>query len=452
MRTGLIAQKLGMSRLFSDDGTHVPVSVLRVDGCQVVAQRTEEKDGYTALQLGIGEVKVKNVTKPVRGHFAKAGVEPKRKLAEFRVDADMLIDVGAELTAEHFVPGQRVDVTGVSIGKGFAGAMKRHNFGGLRATHGVSISHRSHGSTGNRQDPGRVFKGKKMAGHLGDRRVTVLNLEVVRTDADRGLILVKGAVPGGKGAWLLIRDAVKRSAARERPAARSVPAGGGAAAARSEPPAASPAERRRGVAGRRRGERGVIPVQWDVVNLESETVGTVELADGVFGVEVRPDILARAVNWQLAKRRAGTHSTKTRGEVARTGKKPYRQKGTGRARQGSTQGTAHARRRHRLRPAAARPRHRPAEEGAQAGAADGVVGEARGRRAGRARQGRDRRGEDEGAGGALEQARLEQAAGHRRGEARDEFRARRRATWRASTCCRRSAPTSTISCDTRRWS
>jgi large subunit ribosomal protein L3 len=211
MRTGLIAQKLGMSRLFSDDGMHVPVSVLRVDGCQVVAQRTEENDGYTALQLGIGQVKVKNVTKPVRGHFAKAGVEPKRKLAEFRVDPDMLVDVGAELTVEHFIPGQRIDVTGVSIGKGFAGAMKRHNFGGLRATHGVSISHRSHGSTGNRQDPGRVFKGKKMAGHLGDRRVTVLSLEVVRTDADRGLIMVKGAVPGSKGAWLLIRDAVKRS-------------------------------------------------------------------------------------------------------------------------------------------------------------------------------------------------------------------------------------------------
>jgi large subunit ribosomal protein L3 len=175
-----------------------------------VAQRTAEKDGYTALQLGIGEIKVKNVTKPMRGHFAKAGVEPKRKLAEFRVDAGGLVDVGAELSVEHFLPGQKVDVTGVSIGKGFAGAMKRHNFGGLRATHGVSISHRSHGSTGNRQDPGRVFKGKKMAGHMGDRQVTVLNLEVVQTDADRGLILVKGAVPGAKGGYVLIRDAVKR--------------------------------------------------------------------------------------------------------------------------------------------------------------------------------------------------------------------------------------------------
>ncbi len=210
MRTGLIAQKLGMSRLFRADGTHVPVSVLLVDGCQVVAQRTEEKDGYAALQLGLGKAKVKNVSQPERGHFAKAGVEPKRKLAEFRVDADMMVDVGATLSAEHFIEGQRVDVTGVSIGKGFAGAMKRHNFGGLRATHGVSISHRSHGSTGNRQDPGRTFPGKKMAGHLGDHRVTVLNLEVVKTDAARGLIMLRGAVPGSKGAWLLIRDAVKR--------------------------------------------------------------------------------------------------------------------------------------------------------------------------------------------------------------------------------------------------
>jgi large subunit ribosomal protein L3 len=199
-----------MSRIFSDDATHVPVSVLRVEVCQVVAQRTEDRDGYTALQLGVGKAKVKNVTKPMRGHFAKAGVEPKRKLAEFRVDAGGLVDVGAELSVEHFLPGQKVDVTGVSIGKGFAGAMKRHNFGGLRATHGVSISHRSHGSTGNRQDPGRVFKGKKMAGHMGDRQVTVLNLEVVQTDADRGLILIKGAVPGAKGGYVLIRDAVKR--------------------------------------------------------------------------------------------------------------------------------------------------------------------------------------------------------------------------------------------------
>jgi large subunit ribosomal protein L3 len=242
MRTGLIAQKLGMSRLFSDDGTHIPVSVLRIDGCQVIAQRTQDNDGYTALQLGIGEIKVKNVTKPVRGHFAKAGVEPKRKLAEFRVDPDMLVDVGAEFTADHFVLGQRIDVTGVSIGKGFAGAMKRHNFGGLRATHGVSISHRSHGSTGNRQDPGRVFKGKKMAGHMGDRQVTVLNLQVVRTDLDRGLIMVKGAVPGGKGAWVLIRDAIKRSRPESAPRPGAFRPAAGAVARPGEQPAASLAE------------------------------------------------------------------------------------------------------------------------------------------------------------------------------------------------------------------
>ncbi len=234
MRTGLIAQKLGMSRLFRADGTHVPVSVLLVDGCQVVAQRTEEKDGYTALQLGLGKAKVKNVTKPVRGHFAKAGVEPKKKLAEFRVDAGSLVEVGATLSAAHFVEGQKVDVTGISIGKGFAGGMKRHNFGGLRATHGVSISHRSHGSTGNRQDPGRTFPGKKMAGHMGDRQVTVLNLEVVQTDVERGVILVKGAVPGSKGSWLLLRDAVKRPAPDNLPTPAAIlapPAGGGASPA-----------------------------------------------------------------------------------------------------------------------------------------------------------------------------------------------------------------------------
>lgn len=230
MRTGLIAQKLGMSRLFRADGTHVPVSVLLVDGCQVVAQRTAENDGYTALQLGLGKAKVKNVTKPVRGHFAKAGVEPKKKLAEFRVDAENLVEVGSTLSAEHFVEGQRVDVTGISIGKGFAGAMKRHNFGGLRATHGVSISHRSHGSTGNRQDPGRTFPGKKMAGHMGDRRVTVLNLEVVQTDPGRGVILLKGAVPGSKGSWLLLRDAVKKRTPENlpMPAAILAPPAGGA--------------------------------------------------------------------------------------------------------------------------------------------------------------------------------------------------------------------------------
>ncbi|MDX5369938.1 MAG: 50S ribosomal protein L3 [Alphaproteobacteria bacterium] len=211
MRSGVIAQKVGMTRLYSEDGRQVPVTVLKLDGCQVVGQRTVERDGYAAVQLGAGLAKVKNVTKAMRGHFAVAQVEPKRRLAEFRVSEDNLIDVGAEITADHFVTGQYVDVSGVSIGKGFAGAMKRHNFGGLRASHGVSISHRSHGSTGQNQDPGRVFKGKKMAGHMGAVKVTTQNLEVVRTDAERGLIMVKGAVPGSKGGWVTIRDAVKRS-------------------------------------------------------------------------------------------------------------------------------------------------------------------------------------------------------------------------------------------------
>ncbi|WP_419913467.1 50S ribosomal protein L3 [Hoeflea sp.] len=209
MRSGVIAQKVGMTRVYNDAGEHVPVTVLRLQNCQVVAQRTEEKNGYTAVQLGVGIAKAKNTTKPMRGHFAAAKVEPKAKLAEFRVSEDNMLDVGAEITAEHFVAGQKVDVTGTSVGKGFAGAMKRHNFAGLRASHGVSISHRSHGSTGQCQDPGKVFKGKKMAGHMGSTRVTTQNLEVVSTDGDRGLILVKGAVPGSKGSWIIVKDATK---------------------------------------------------------------------------------------------------------------------------------------------------------------------------------------------------------------------------------------------------
>lgn len=209
MRTGLIAQKLGMTRVFREDGSHVPVTVLKVDACQVVAVRTEEKDGYTALQLGAGAAKPNRVTKPERERFAKAKVAPKKKIAEFRISPDAAVEVGAELSVNHFVAGQKVDVTGTSIGKGFAGVMKRWNFGGLRASHGVSVSHRSHGSTGNNQDPGKVFKGKKMAGHMGDRRVTTQNLEVVATDEARGLIMVRGAVPGAEGGWVLVRDAIK---------------------------------------------------------------------------------------------------------------------------------------------------------------------------------------------------------------------------------------------------
>jgi len=211
MRSGVIAQKVGMTRVFTEAGEQVPVTVLRVDNCQVVAQRTEERDGYTAVQLGVGTRKVKNTPKAERGHFARAEVEPKRKVQEFRVSADNMIDVGAEITADHFVPGQFVDVTGTSIGKGFAGVIKRHHFSGLRATHGVSVSHRSHGSTGQRQDPGKVFKGKKMAGHLGDKRVTTQNLQIVRTDPEQGYILIRGAVPGAKGGWLIVRDAVKKT-------------------------------------------------------------------------------------------------------------------------------------------------------------------------------------------------------------------------------------------------
>ena len=217
MRSGVIAQKIGMTRLFTEAGEHLPVTVLRLDQCQVVGHRTADKNGYIALQLGAGSRKVRNVSKAERGNFAIAKVEPKRKLAEFRVEEGDLIPVGAEITADHFTVGQFVDVTGISIGKGFAGPMKRWNFGGLRASHGVSISHRSHGSTGGRQDPGKTFKNKKMAGHMGVERVTTLNLKVVMTDVERGLIFVEGAVPGAKGGWITLRDAVKKALPKETP-------------------------------------------------------------------------------------------------------------------------------------------------------------------------------------------------------------------------------------------
>ena len=227
MRSGVIAQKVGMTRLFTDAGEHVPVTVLRLAQCQVVAHRSKDKDGYVALQLGSGTRKVKNVSKAERGRFAVAKVEPKRKIAEFRVSDDALIPVGAEITADHFVVGQFVDVTGTSIGKGFAGGMKRWNFGGLRATHGVSVSHRSIGSTGGRQDPGKTFKNKKMPGHMGVDRVTTLNLKVVQTDVERGLILVEGAVPGAKGGWITVRDAVKKALPKDAAEARQVQGAGG---------------------------------------------------------------------------------------------------------------------------------------------------------------------------------------------------------------------------------
>ena len=239
MRTGVIAKKMGMTRLFQDDGRHVPVTVLSLEGCQVVSVREKERDGYVAVQLGAGSAKAKNVAKPQRGAYGKAEVEPKAKLVEFRVADDATLDVGAELSADHFVAGQMVDIQGVTQGKGFAGAMKRWGFGGMRATHGVSISHRAHGSTGNRQDPGKVFKNKKMAGHMGDRQRTQQNLEVVRTDDERGLIFVKGSVPGSKNGWLLVRDAVKVARHAEAP----YPAGlKGAANSNDAAPADTPAD------------------------------------------------------------------------------------------------------------------------------------------------------------------------------------------------------------------
>ena len=239
MRTGVIVKKVGMTRLFQEDGRHVPVTVLALEGCQVTAHLTAERDGYVALQLGAGEAKQKNVNKPQREAFAKAEVGLKQKVAEFRLDDEAaLLPVGSTISAEHFIAGQLVDISGHTQGKGFAGVMKRWNFGGLRATHGVSLSHRSHGSTGQRQDPGKVFKNKKMAGHMGDRQRTQQNLEVVRTDADRGLIFVKGSVPGSKGGWLLVKDAVKIA----RPEAAPYPAGLKAAQNNNDAPAETPAE------------------------------------------------------------------------------------------------------------------------------------------------------------------------------------------------------------------
>ena len=231
MRSGVIAKKLGMTRLFLEDGQQIPVTVLQMENVQVVAQRTNDRDGYTAVQLGAGTAKAKRTSQGMRGHFAAAKVEPKRKIAEFRVSADNLIEVGAEITADHYLEGQFVDIAGTSIGKGFQGAMKRHNFKGLRATHGVSVSHRSHGSTGQCQDPGKVFKGKKMAGHMGAVRVTTQNLQVMKTDADRGLIMIKGAVPGSRGGWVTIKDAVKKAAPSDLPMPAAIRASATEAAA-----------------------------------------------------------------------------------------------------------------------------------------------------------------------------------------------------------------------------
>ena len=240
MRTGVIAKKLGMTRVFAEDGAHVPVTILQLDGCQVVGQRTQERDGYVALQLGAGSKKAKNTNKAQRESFAKLEVEPTAYVTEFRIDADAMMDVGSEFSADHFVAGQKVDVQAETIGKGFAGAMKRWNFGGLRATHGVSVSHRSHGSTGQRQDPGKTFKGKKMAGHYGTEIVTTQNLTVFRVDVERGLLLIKGAVPGHEGTWVKVRDAIKKARPADAPFPGGVKSKGGSAAAAQ--PAETPAE------------------------------------------------------------------------------------------------------------------------------------------------------------------------------------------------------------------
>jgi 50S ribosomal protein uL3/50S ribosomal protein L4 len=292
MRSGVIAQKMGMTRIFTEAGEHIPVTVLKLENVQVLAHRTDEKNGYTALQLGAGTRKVSRVTRAERGSFAIAKVEPKRKLAEFRVSPDNVIEVGAEITADHFVKGQMVDVTGTSQGKGFQGAMKRWNFAGLRATHGVSVTHRSHGSTGQRQDPGKVFKGKKMAGHMGDTRITTQNLEVVQTDKDRGLVLVRGAE------------------------ARLLPQGQRCGRDRSS-------------------QRGAEVMKATVKTLDATSAGEVDLDDTIFGLEPRKDLIHRMVRYQMLKRMAGTHHAQDRSEVTVTGKKMYKQKGTGGARHGS---------------------------------------------------------------------------------------------------------------------
>ena len=323
MRSGVLAQKVGMTRLFTETGEHVPVTVLRLGNCQVVGHRTKEKNGYVALQLGAGVRKVQRTTKADRGNFAVAKVEPKRKLAEFRVDADGLIPVGAEITADHFVVGQYVDVTGTSTGKGWAGGMKRWNFGGLRASHGVSISHRSIGSTGGRQDPGKTFKNKKMPGHLGVDRVTTLNLKVMQTDVERGLILVEGAVPGVKGGWITVRDAVKK----RLPDGVPKPGKFKLSEAASQPRRAKsrlPPQRRR-----------ARDMELKVTSLDGKDSGSVTVSDTIFGLEPRTDLIHRCVVWQLAKRRSGTHAVKNRADIHRTGKKMYKQKGTGSARHGS---------------------------------------------------------------------------------------------------------------------
>ena len=314
MRTGVITQKIGMTRLFLDDGRHVPVTVLKLDGCQVVSTRTDEKDGYTAVQLGSGFAKAKRLTKADRGNFAKAEVEPKKKLAEFRVDAKNLLEVGDILQADHFVVGQKVDVTGVTIGRGFTGAMKRWNFAGLEASHGVSISHRSLGGTGGRQDPGKTFKNKKMHGHYGVDNVTTQNLEVAQ-----GRCRARSDHDPRRGARLQGR--LGHGARRRQASAQGCADAGLGQEARRE--------------ARANREGGGLNVKTKVLNLDNKAAGDVELNDAIFGLEPRADLIQRVVVWQLAKRRSGQHKVLTRAEINRTKKKMYKQKGTGQARHGA---------------------------------------------------------------------------------------------------------------------
>ena len=433
MRSGVIAQKVGMTRVFTDAGEHVPVTVLKVDSCQVVAHRTKDKNGYTALQLGVGRAKVKNVSAAERGRFAVAKVEPKRKLAEFRVTEDAVIPVGAEITADHFIPGQFVDVTGTTTGKGFAGGMKRWNFGGLRASHGVSVSHRSIGSTGGRQDPGKTFKNKKMPGHLGVERVTTQNLRVVQTDVERGLILVEGAVPGVAGGWISVRDAVKRKLPAEVPMPGKFRGPAGEAA-----PAAAA-----GSGGRGRGE---CVMKIDITTFDGGSAGSVELDEAIFGLEPRAGPPA-ALRPLAARQAPGRHA---RGEEP-VGDRSHDEEDL--QAEGHRQRPARRRerpavprRRPRLRPAGAQPRARPAEEGAGARAEARAVGEGQGRVAHRRRRRAACRAEDQGAEGDASASSGSRTRSSSPAPRSTRTSAARHATSRTSMSCRCRASTSTTSC------
>ena len=351
MRSGVIAQKVGMTRVFTEAGEHIPVTVLKLGNCQVLGHRTAEKNGYVALQLGSGSRKTVYLPKAERGQFAVAKVEPKRKVAEFRVSADALIPVGAEIQADHFVVGQFVDVTGTSIGKGFAGGMKRWNFGGLRATHGVSVSHRSIGSTGGRQDPGKTLKNKKMPGHMGVDRITTLNLRVVQTDVERGLILVEGAVPGAKGGWISVRDAVKKPLPKDAPKPGKFKLAGGEQA-RGRPPS-----------------RRACEMELKVTTLEGKEAGSVQLSDDIFGLEPRTG--HHPALRDVAARQASGRDPQDQGPRRDLAHRQEDVQAEGHRRRPSRLGARAAvpRRRPCLRSGGALACHRPAEEGSRAGAA-----------------------------------------------------------------------------------